>query len=89
MWFSSHKTLVVGQLDPRTGIVKEYTIPLTPGAMPGLTRSRWTRTTPSGFRKIGGHNLNKLDPKTGMVRKRTSKTPFRECPRVREFRNDA
>jgi len=22
-------------LDPRTGIVKEYTIPLTPGAMPG------------------------------------------------------
>jgi virginiamycin B lyase len=38
IWFSSHKTAYVGQLDPRTGIVKEYKVPMTPGAMPGTHR---------------------------------------------------
>src|SRR6266550_5012969 len=35
IWFTSHKTRYVGKLDPKTGIVTEYTIPLTPGSMPG------------------------------------------------------
>ncbi len=38
IWYTSHKTQYVGKLDPRTGIVTEYTLPLTPGAMPGTHR---------------------------------------------------
>ena len=35
IWYTSHKTRYVGKMDPHTGIVTEYTLPLTPGAMPG------------------------------------------------------
>src|SRR3984893_2040508 len=31
IWYSSHMTNHIGKLDPRTGIVTEYEIPLTPG----------------------------------------------------------
>src|ERR1700676_2686386 len=67
MWFSSHKTQVVGQLDPRTGIVKEYTIPLTPGAMPGTHAVKVDKSDIVWFSENWGHNLNKLDPTTGKV----------------------
>src|SRR6202158_2169750 len=67
MWFSSHKTQTVGQLDPRTGIVKEYTIPLTPGAMPGTHAVKVDKSDIVWFSENWGHNLNKLDPQTGKV----------------------
>ncbi len=67
IWFSSHKTDVVGQLDPRTGIVKEYTIPLTPGAMPGTHAVRLDKHDIPWFSENWGHNLNRLDPVTGKV----------------------
>ena len=67
MWFSSHKTQTVGQLDPRTGIVKEYTIPLTPGAMPGTHAVKVDKNDIVWFSENWGHNLNKLDPSTGKV----------------------
>src|SRR5258708_19771884 len=67
MWFSSHKTQTVGQLDPKTGIVKEYTIPLTPGAMPGTHAVRLDKNDIPWFSENWGHNLNKLDPQTGKV----------------------
>ena len=35
IWYTSHMTRYFGKLDPHTGIVTEYTIPTTPGAMPG------------------------------------------------------
>jgi virginiamycin B lyase len=35
IWYTSHMTRYFGKLDPRTGIVTEYTIPMTPGSMPG------------------------------------------------------
>src|SRR5467141_3737827 len=55
MWFSSHKTQTVGQLDPRTGIVKEYTIPLTPDGFVWDSRD---------------NNVRKIDPETGKVLQR-------------------
>jgi streptogramin lyase len=35
MWYTSHRTPYAGVLDPRTGIVKEYKMPPTPGSLPG------------------------------------------------------
>jgi mono/diheme cytochrome c family protein len=67
IWFSSHKTQVVGQLDPKTGIVKEYSIPLTPGAMPGTHAVRLDKHDIPWFSENWGHNLNRLDPVTGKV----------------------
>jgi virginiamycin B lyase len=67
LWFSSHKTQTVGQLDPRTGIVKEYKIPLTPGAMPGTHAVKVDKNDIVWFSENWGHNLNKLDPQTGKV----------------------
>ncbi len=68
IWFSSHKTRVVGQIDPRTGIAKEYMIPLTPGAMPGTHAVKIDKKDIPWFSENWGHNLNRLDPKTGEVR---------------------
>jgi len=58
------------KLDPKTGIVTEYTIPLTPGSMPG------TAPTPSStkngiawiFGKTGRISSTGLDPRTGDVK---------------------
>jgi len=38
IWYSSHKTPYVGKLDPKTGIITEYKVPLIPGALPGTHR---------------------------------------------------
>jgi streptogramin lyase len=35
IWYSDYKTRFFGKLDPRTGIITEYSIPLTPGFMTG------------------------------------------------------
>lgn len=67
IWFSSHKTRYVGKLDPRTGIYKEYTIPLTPGAMPGTHAVRIDKNDIPWFSENWAHNLNRLDPETGKV----------------------
>src|ERR1700722_17076602 len=67
IWFSSHKTDVVGKLDPKTGIVTEYTIPLTPKAMPGTHAVRIDKNDIPWFSENWGHNLNRLDPATGKV----------------------
>src|SRR6202035_3273072 len=65
--FSSHKTDVVGKLDPKTGIVTEYTIPLTPKAMPGTHAVRIDKNDIPWFSENWGHNLDRLDPQTGKV----------------------
>jgi virginiamycin B lyase len=67
LWFSSHKTRYVGQLDPKTGMVKEYTIPLTPGAMPGTHAVNIDKNGIIWYSENWGHNLNRLDPQTGHV----------------------
>ncbi len=67
LWFSSHKTDVVGKMDPRTGIVTEYTIPLTPKAMPGTHAVVIDKNDTVWYSENWGHNLNRLDPLTGKV----------------------
>ncbi len=67
MWFSSHKTQVVGKLDPLTGIVTEYTIPLTPKAMPGTHAVVIDKHDTPWFSENWGHNLNRLDTQTGKI----------------------
>ena len=67
LWFSSHKTRYVGKLDPQTGIVKEYTIPLTPGAMPGTHAVKVDQKGIVWYSENWAHNLDRLDPETGHV----------------------
>jgi streptogramin lyase len=67
IWFTSHKTDVVGKLDPKTGIVTEYRIPLTPKAMPGTHAVRIDKHDVPWFSENWAHNLNRLDPQTGKI----------------------
>jgi virginiamycin B lyase len=67
IWFSSHKTQYVGKLDPRTGIVTEYKLPLTPDAMPGTHKVAVDKNGIVWLSENWGHNLDRLDPQTGKV----------------------
>jgi virginiamycin B lyase len=67
IWYTSHKTRYVGKLDPRTGIVTEYTIPLTPGGMPGTHHAVVDKNGIVWISEIWAHMLNRLDPRTGQV----------------------
>jgi streptogramin lyase/mono/diheme cytochrome c family protein len=67
IWFSSHKTRYVGKLDPRTGIITEYQLPLNPGAMPGTHAVRIDKNGIPWFSENWAHKLVRLDPKTGDV----------------------
>jgi streptogramin lyase/mono/diheme cytochrome c family protein len=78
IWFTSHKTRVVGKLDPKTGIVTEYMIPLTPGSMPGTHHAVIDKNGIAWISENWAHQLNRLDPKTGAVKQLLieSKTPI-------------
>jgi streptogramin lyase/mono/diheme cytochrome c family protein len=67
IWFTSHKSQFIGQLDPRTGIVTEYTVPLTPGAMPGTHRITVDKSDIVWFSEPWAHVLDRLDPRTGKM----------------------
>jgi virginiamycin B lyase len=90
IWFTSHKTRYVGKLDPKTGIVKEYTIPLTPGAMPGTHHAVIDRNGIAWISENWAHQLNRLDPKTGDVKQMriASKSPI-NVPSFGNFTLDA
>ena len=65
IWFTSHKTRFVGKLDPKTGIVTEYTLPLTPGSMPGTHHVVVDKNGIAWISENWAHQLNRLDPTTG------------------------
>jgi len=65
IWYTSHKTAHVGQLDPRTGIVKEYKVPSTPGALPGTHRVAVDKNDMVWLSENWAHKLTRLDPRTG------------------------
>lgn len=65
IWYSSHLTPYIGKLDPRTGIVKEYQVPPTPGAMPGTHRVQVDKKGIVWLSENWAHNLTSLDPETG------------------------
>ena len=67
IWWTSHKTDLVGKLDPKTGIVTEYTIPLTPKGMPGTHAVRIDKHDVPWFSENWSHNLNRLDLATGKI----------------------
>src|SRR5712691_1137830 len=68
VWFTSHKTRYVGKMDPKTGIFTEYTLPLTPGVMPGTHHQVIDKNGIAWISENWAHQLNRLDPKTGDVK---------------------
>ena len=78
VWYTSHKTRYVGKMDPKTGIFTDYTIPLTPGAMPGTHHAVIDKKGIAWISENWAHQLNRLDPKTGEVHqaKIESSTPI-------------
>ena len=90
IWFTSHKTRYVGKLDPKTGIVTEYTIPLTPGSMPGTHHAVIDKSGIAWISENWAHQLNRLDPRTGDVKQVLieSKTPI-NAPSFGNFTLDA
>jgi len=78
VWFTSHKTRYVGKMDPKTGIFTEYTLPLTPGSMPGTHHQAIDKNGIVWISENWAHQLNRLDPKTGEVKQHliASKTPI-------------
>lgn len=90
IWFTSHKTRYVGKLDPKTGIVTEYTIPLTPGSMPGTHHAVIDKNGIAWISENWAHQLNRLDPKTGEVKQVliASQTPI-NAPSFGNFTLDA
>ena len=67
IWYTSHKTQYFGKLDPRTGIVTEYTVPLTPGGMPGTHHAVVDKNGIVWLSENWSHNLDRFDPQTGKV----------------------
>jgi streptogramin lyase len=64
IWFTSHRTRYIGKLDPKTGIITEYAVPLTPGALPGSHRITVDKNDIVWFSEVWAHNLTKFDPTT-------------------------
>ena len=67
IWYTSHKTLFIGKMDPRTGIATEYKIPATPNAMPGTHRVAVDKDDVVFASEPWAHKLDKLDAKTGKI----------------------
>ena len=65
IWFTSHKTRYFGKLDPRTGIVTSYMLPLTPGAMPGSHHIVVDKNGSVYISENWARKLTKFDPTTG------------------------
>ncbi|HVB33104.1 MAG TPA: carboxypeptidase regulatory-like domain-containing protein [Patescibacteria group bacterium] len=68
IWFTSHKTRYAGVLDPRTGIIKEYKMPLVPGALPGTHGVRVDKQGNVWLAEVWAHVLVRLNPRTGKMK---------------------
>ena len=66
IWYSTHRSSYIGRLDPCTGEVKEFHIPLeSPGVLPG---THWIYVDKNDIvwgSENWGHNIYRLDPKRG------------------------
>jgi virginiamycin B lyase len=67
IWLTSHKTRYIGKLDPHTGIVTDYELPLTPDAMPGTHDVHVDKNGIVWLSENWAHQLNRLDPQTGKI----------------------
>ena len=90
VWYTSHKTRYVGKMDPKTGIFTDYTLPLTPGVMPGSHHLKMDKNGIAWISENWAHQLNRLDPETGDVKqvRIESKTPL-NAPSFGNFTLDA
>src|SRR5712691_11333416 len=90
VWYTSHKSRYVGKMDPKTGIFTDYTLPLTPGSMPGTHHQVIDKNGIAWISENWAHQLNRLDPKTGDVKQVliASKTPI-NAPSFGNFTLDA
>ena len=90
VWYTSHKTRYVGKMDPKTGIFTDYTLPMTPGSMPGTHHQVIDKNGIAWISENWAHQLNRLDPKTGDVKQVliASKTPI-NAPSFGNFTLDA
>src|SRR5207249_2858876 len=64
IWYTAHRSPYIGKLDPRTGAVKEYRVPDTPGALPGTHRVWVDKQDIVWLSENWSHNLTRFDPKT-------------------------
>jgi virginiamycin B lyase len=64
IWYTPHRSPYIGKLDPRTGAVKEYRVPDTPGALPGTHRVWVDRDDVVWLSENWAHNLTRFDSKT-------------------------
>jgi streptogramin lyase/mono/diheme cytochrome c family protein len=64
IWYTSHMTRYFGKLDPRTGIVTEYTIPLTPGSMPGTHHNVIDKKGMIWMSENWAHKFVRFNPQT-------------------------
>lgn len=64
IWYTPHRSPYIGALDPRTGIVKEYRVPDTPGSLPGTHRVWVDKDDVVWLSENWAHNLVRFDPKT-------------------------
>jgi len=65
LWYSTHRSSYIGRLDPRTGAIKEFHIPLEgAGVLPG---THWINVDRNGIvwgTENWAHNIYRFDPKT-------------------------
>lgn len=64
IWYTPHRSPYIGKLDPKTGVVKEYRVPDTPGALPGTHRVWVDKQDIVWVSENWAHNLTRFDPKT-------------------------
>jgi virginiamycin B lyase len=65
IWYSTHRSSYIGRLDPKTGVVKEFHIPLEgKGVLPG---THWINVDANGIvwgTENWAHNIYRFNPKT-------------------------
>lgn len=69
IWYDSNREPIIGRMNPRTGAVKEFRVPITPGKHTG---QHWLDVAKDGkviFTETWSNNLGILDPRTGEVQK--------------------
>ncbi len=70
VYYSTHRSSYIGRLDPRTGVVKEFHVPLQgPGVLPG---THWINVDSKGFiwgTENWAHNIYRLDPNSDDFRR--------------------
>jgi streptogramin lyase len=68
IWFTINRSPFIGKLDPKTGKVTSYRVPLTPGKHPG---EHWIRVDNAGivwYSETWSESLGRFDPRTGVFK---------------------